>query len=201
MPKKKLSKREKRLQRQVEKQAEQVDKNARLAESVVIKQRGIRSKEIPLLVRQPRGGDFDISEYLGYCLTWSYDEVDLEGEWSWGEIRQWDDDEYIRIIEPHFQSQKNSTWNDIVQAEYNGRGGARRKLNKEQSLGSLVPEAQSRWMSFSKLEEFDTVFRFRLGSSRRVWGVRISHHFFVVWYERGHCIYPINGQECKKGSF
>jgi hypothetical protein len=41
------------------------------------------------------------------------------------------------------------------------------------------------------LAEFEELFRLRLGSNRRIWGVRIQHHFYMVWYERSHKICPI----------
>jgi hypothetical protein len=52
----------------------------------------------------------------------------------------------------------------------------------------LADEAQYR---AAELEKFsDTIFRFRLGSTKRLWGFRVVNHFEVIWYDPNHEIYP-----------
>ncbi len=62
-------------------------------------------------------------------------------------------------------------------------------MHHEQLVGTLVDEAQSRWLELG-LEEFDTAFRFRLGNTKRFWGFIVEGHFFGVWWERCHRLYP-----------
>jgi hypothetical protein len=197
--KKSIERKERRLRRKNEKRAKEKEKNARLSQSVVLPNRGIRSLEIPPIVKSPRS--IDSRDYLKYFFKWDISEADLLGEWSWGEPRKWNDTEYSRVIESHFSSQTGNIWEEIETQTYDGAGRSRRLKNKEQPLDSLIIEAQERWRDFEKLSEFENLFRFRLGTDRRVWGVRIQHCFFIVWYERHHCICPVNGKDCKKGSF
>lgn len=64
-------------------------------------------------------------------------------------------------------------------------------MHHEQGVGSLLDEAQNRWLELG-LEEFDTAFRFRLGGKRRFWGFRVQGHFFGVWWDREHSLYPVD---------
>lgn len=50
--------------------------------------------------------------------------------------------------------------------------------------------AIERWVELG-FEEFDTIFRFRLGNKKRAWGIELQGHFFMIWYERHHKIYEI----------
>jgi uncharacterized phage-associated protein len=59
-----------------------------------------------------------------------------------------------------------------------------------QELITLVKEAQNRWIEIG-LEEYDTAFRFRFANTVRAWGVRLEGHFYLVWWERHHKIYPV----------
>jgi len=54
-------------------------------------------------------------------------------------------------------------------------------------VDSLHVEAQKRWYEL-ELSQFDELFRLRLGSKKRIWGVRIEHHFYMIWYERGRTV-------------
>jgi hypothetical protein len=112
--------------------------------------------------------------------------------WSWGEARQWSDQEYSDIIEAHFNALANNSWGEIELLEYNGAGGYRKRLNKYQSLDSLRKEAQDRWIVDDLRAQFEVLFRFRLGTHKRIWGIRLQHHFFLVWYERNHMICPVD---------
>lgn len=118
------------------------------------------------------------------CVT----HADLEGFWSWGEPRRWSDVEQIKDINGHLDILLNNTWNEIETQTYNGADGYRKPLNKYQTLDSLCAEAQDRWINNPELEEFESLFRFRRGSKKRLWGIRVQHHFFLIWYERKHKI-------------
>ena len=52
----------------------------------------------------------------------------------------------------------------------------------------ITREAQHRLMVLDKY--FDTIFRFRLGNRRRLWGFRILANFDVLWFDPEHEIYP-----------
>jgi len=192
MPEKKtkLKPKERRLLRDIQKKEKNKAKNIRLVARVTIPDSSIRVIHKPVLGKDLRSKS--AGNYKSQRLTWCITEADLDGVWGWAESRQWTDDEYSRIIEPRFAGYKNNTWGQVEEDTYNGKNEARRRLNKGQPLNSLCDEAQDRWLENDKLAIYDTPFRFRLGTDRRVWGIRIQTHFFAIWYERYHKICPID---------
>jgi hypothetical protein len=187
LPKK--SKSENRREKKLQKTVKEIDKKVRFASSVTTTTKIVRLDWIPELSKKTHIS-YPIDEYKNICFSWSKTHADCEGEWSWGEPRFWNDDEYLLNIEGHLNNYINNTWNQVESQTYNGAKGFRKLLNKYQSLETLCPEAQSRWLANPILEEFDSLFRFRRGSNKRLWGLRMYHHFYLVWYERKHKICP-----------
>lgn len=95
------------------------------------------------------------------------------------------------MIHPAFREYERLTWSEIQGLTYNGKNGRRLKVAHYQEVASLAKDARARWQAI-KLEEFDSAFRFRLGSERRVWGVVVVPHFFIVWWDPKHQIYPLD---------
>jgi hypothetical protein len=184
-----MSKKEERLKRNLEKAAKKNDKSSRLAANIEIPDKFIRSSVKPELSKIPRSASPD--NHKDYYFAWCDTHADIEGSWSWNESRQWTDVEYAEIIKPQMVSHNNNSWNELELKTYNGKGGFRKRSNKYQSLASLCNEAQIRWFDLEILSQFEELFRFRLGTDRRVWGIRILHHFYLVWYERDHRICPL----------
>lgn len=184
-----MNKAEKRLKRKLEKQLKQDEKNARLSESVVIKDQYIRSNYVPSLDKKPSSLPPD--SYKNHYFSWCDSHSDIDGAWSWGEARAWTDDEHSSSISSTLNSNVNNSWKEVESKDYNGAGGFRKLLNKYQELTSLCDEAQARWLDLDYLSQFEELFRLRAGSNKRLWGVRVQHHFFLVWYERDHKICPI----------
>lgn len=123
----------------------------------------------------------------GQLVTWCDTKKDTEGNWTWGEPRQWNPDEWNGVILPGFQEFEKLTWQEIDAAG----SGSSHKMHHSQELSEIIREAQDRWCDVG-LEEFETLFRFRLGGTRRAWGFIVQAHFHFVWWERYHKIYPTN---------
>jgi hypothetical protein len=189
----KKSKAEARREKQLQKQAKQKKKSVVLSSSVQVKDRFIRSEIRPSFSKKPRSPN--PYQYKNNYFSWCCSLADTDDLWPWGEPRQWSDEEYSGIIEPHLNNYKNHSWAQVEAETYNGRGGRRSFLNKYQSVCSLRNEAQERWSELD-LFEFDELFRFRLGSQKRIWGFRVEYHFYMIWYERQHCICPVKGNPC-----
>jgi len=187
----KVSKKEIRLQRNLKKFAKKKEKSARLSSSIEIKDKYIRSTTAPPLEKKPRSKS--PSNYKKHYFSWCITHSDTGCSWPWNEPRQWSQDEYTQIIKPHMDSHNNDPWQDVETKTYNGSHGFRSLLNKYQPLDSLCGDAQLRWLELELISQFEELFRFRLGTNRRVWGVRIQHHFYMVWYERDHKICPPKG--------
>ena len=129
----------------------------------------------------PQGSRFDRR------MTWCRTRADVEGAWSWGEPRQWTDDEWTSTIHCDLSYLSASTWGEIDQMS----SGSAHKMHHAHELVDLVEEAQDRWIE-RDLEQFDSVFRFRIGGQkRRAWGFIVQAHFHLVWWEREHNIYPV----------
>lgn len=118
-------------------------------------------------------------------VTWCQKRADLEGSWTWGEDRLWGEAEWQQTIAPAFQEFARLTWGEV--AALSSESGHR--MHHGHEIADLDQEAQSRWRELD-LAEFDSVFRFRLGGTRRMWGYIVQAHFHMVWWDRYHKIYP-----------
>lgn len=118
-------------------------------------------------------------------VTWCITQADRAEAWSWGEPREWQEDEWESIIHPPLNELSKLTWKEIDQ--FSSDSGHR--MHHGHEISDLVSEAQERWKTIS-LEQYDSVFRFRLGGTRRVWGFIVQAHFHAVWWDRFHSIYP-----------
>lgn len=184
------SKKEKRLRKRIERQKRNNIKNARLSDKVEIKNKYIRSSVKPDLTKSPR--ITTEHNYKNNYFEWDAGHSDTDGNWSWQEPRQWGSWEYLNTIKHHMDSHTNNAWSEVEAFTYSGKQKYRKHLNKYQGVESICPEAQERWMSLENLAQFEELFRMRLGGGKRIWGVRVQHLFFLVWYERYHKICPVN---------
>jgi hypothetical protein len=118
-------------------------------------------------------------------VTWCTTRADREDIWSWGEPRDWKQDEWDSTMHPPLQHFADLTWQEVDQ--FSSETG--HKMHHGHEVGYLVDEAQERWKALS-LEQYDSAFRFRLGGTKRVWGFIVQAHFHAVWWDRYHKIYP-----------
>jgi hypothetical protein len=133
------------------------------------------------ILKEPRA----LTSRFAEPVTWCVRKFDGDGEWSWGEQRAWHDAEWSEDIEPKFKEFQQLTWKEVM----NMGSDSGHSMHHHQELDTLAEEAQYRWMDLN-LEEFDNLFRFRLGNKKRAWGIVVQAHFFMVWWEREHKIYP-----------
>ena len=125
-------------------------------------------------------------------LTWCTTVSDLDGKWSWQEQRCWTDEEWQTQILPNFSLLEKSTWSEILfEQKTPAKGGRSVPKYHHQELTTLVQEAQDRWIEIG-LEEYDTAFRFRFANTVRAWGIKLQGHFYLIWWERYHKIYPVS---------
>lgn len=123
------------------------------------------------------------SSSMTYCVS----RKDHHGSWSWLEPRAWTDAEWSEDIEPPMANFSGLTWGEI-DALGSGSG---HKMHHSHETAQLVEEAKQRWISLG-LEQFDTVFRFRMSGTKRAWGYVVQAHFHMVWWDRHHSIYPVS---------
>lgn len=184
-----MTPKQRKLARIAEKQVKQAEKSARLAANVIVKSPFVKigiKPDIRKITLNPNQFDYKMT-----LFEWCCTHGDTIGRWSWREKRAWSNEEFSDIISLKLTSLTTLPWAEVETLTYNGSGGARRFLNKYQPLDSICDEAQLRWLENDNLNQFEELFRLRLGGNRRIWGVRVQHHFFMVWYERNHKICPI----------
>ena len=126
------------------------------------------------------GSRFGIN--MTYCIT----KKDHDQQWSWFEPRAWTDQEWTEEIQPPLQHLSGLTWGAIDSLA----SGSGHKMHHSHEITQLEEEAQRRWLELG-LEEWDSVFRFRMGGTKRAWGYVVQAHFHMVWWERHHRIYPV----------
>lgn len=119
-------------------------------------------------------------------MTWCKTKADGNGDWTWGEPRAWTSQEWNEKIHPGMEELSPLTWREIESLN----SGSGHRMHHEQDLGDIAPEAIARWHEIG-LGEFDALFRFRIGGQKsHAWGYILQAHFFFVWWERLHKIYP-----------
>lgn len=200
----KFSKAQKRRLRQEEKAQAQKEKAVKLLYGVEnLATKTVKIAPIPELdlkiVKVQKQPDRTKSVYipseekfsLDCNLTWCITISDLEGEWSWKEQRRWTEEEWTTQIFHNFSSLEKSTWSEILyEHKTPAKGGKMVPKHHSQELNTLVKEAQTRWIEIG-LEEYDTAFRFRFTGTIRAWGIKLQGHFYLIWWERYHEIYPV----------
>lgn len=79
------------------------------------------------------------------------------------------------------------TWRGISEQ----RTGSGRQRHHAQAIESLEKNAK-RDIKRAKLEDLfgEEMFRFHLGSLKRLWGFRAERTFHVVWWDPKHKVYP-----------
>ena len=188
-----LSKKEKREIRNAKKLEKRSRSNERLIESIpprtdkpLVSEYDPNPENGPYL---PEGG----FNYRDYIFLWSADYSDVEGEWSWGELRQWSAEEFNKTIKPSMKAHESDSWQIVCNKTYNGSGSSRKPIYVEGiPIDRMDDEACERWKKDLTLYQYDPA-RFRVGTNKRIWGFRHLNCFFLVWYERNHKIYPLDG--------
>jgi hypothetical protein len=200
-----LSKAEKRKLRQQEKAQAQKTKSVKFSSSVEnLATKAVRIAPIPelnlKLVKVQEQPNRNKSVYIpseenfsNNCnLTWCTTISDLEGEWSWQEQRCWAEKEWETQILPNFSLLEKSTWSEILfEQKTPAKDNKSVPKHHNQELITVVKEAQDRWLDIG-LEEYDTAFRFRFTGTIRAWGIKLQGHFYLIWWERHHKIYPVS---------
>lgn len=112
--------------------------------------------------------------------AWRFRYIDEDGDWAIT------DDLLPEIIRVRLKEFEKIRWEEI-EAQTTGTKRRHRK-HHSQDVSSLCKKAQMRWADLKI--NYDTVFRFRFGSTIRLWGVRENAVFKPVWWDLKHEVYP-----------
>lgn len=109
-------------------------------------------------------------------------DLDHDGDWSWGV-----DEGVLRKILTFLREMEHLTWTE-VRAQLTG-GRRRGPKHKFIPAAHLCSQAQRRLLEL-QLDEFEELFRFRLGNMHRLWGVIHQDVFYPVWWDPDHKVCP-----------
>lgn len=174
-----------RLTRKQKKTIKQQEKKARLLSRPEFKitprtQQNIEGGETPRAIEDP-------GSRMQKLMDWTKENADIVGAWSWG-TRAWAEEDWDTIIHPNLSEFVKLTWAEI-ENQRTGPAGKRRQKHHDMDICDIAREAFDRWFDLG-LDEYETIFRFRLRGRARLWGYRISSKFFLVWWDKNHDIYP-----------
>jgi len=135
-------------------------------------------KECPRRL-QGIGDDYDSEHPL-----WRLSLLDLDHHdgWSWG-IQE----APLRKIVAFLTEMERLTWAQ-VRAQLTG-GSRRGPKHKAIPVDHLCPVAQRRLREL-QLDDFEEMFRFRLGNMERLWGMILDGVFYPVWWDQDHKVCP-----------
>lgn len=176
---------EARIARKIADQLRHKSRNVRVATEP--SSQVVRSEYAKDRPRQVRAGA-DPNSIFKTLMTWSIDDADREGEWSWGP-RDWSTEDWDEVLAPKLLEFERLTWAEINEA-FTGTNEKRRRMHHDMPKGSLSSEAKER-LSYLEYSN-ELIFRFRLGGTIRLWGFRIVSEFQVLWYDPEHQIYPVD---------
>jgi hypothetical protein len=101
--------------------------------------------------------------------------LDFDGSWGWGEFTT----AHVKALH-----EKCKGWETMRASELFGLGG-----NKLIPFGKLDPAARARLREI-ELDDLAGLWELRLSGKRRVWGTRVEHVFYLIWWDPEHTVCP-----------
>ena len=138
------------------------------------KSKRVKIKNTPNTTKKPRK-DPAITDTLTVNPVWQTAVIDLDGRWSWKDIESV---LFFNDILPKIQFYESMTWHEIL-----GRNSHEIKVEQ------ISPEAKKRLVDLN-LDDFETLVSLRLKGKQRVWGIKISNVFKILWWDPNHEVYP-----------
>ncbi|OLT12947.1 hypothetical protein BJF79_03340 [Actinomadura sp. CNU-125] len=113
-------------------------------------------------------------------------DAEYDGEWHWRVDRS-----TSAMLVRFLSDMERLTWREI----WDQRTHSKRRDSQKHKwipVTSLVKTAQDR-LAELRLDEFEEMFRFRVGNMGRLWGVLSEESprvFYVIWWDPEHKICP-----------
>jgi hypothetical protein len=115
---------------------------------------------------------------------WLFDNLCCCFPAPWRDGADWGMDVWAAHVEPKLKSYGSMTWGQIeVVKDHKNRAAPH-----DQHSVSLAPEAQEQ-LKLMGMDEALLLFRFALDREKRLWGVRETHRFRILWFDPTHLIY------------
>ena len=122
-------------------------------------------------------------------VVWQFGIADLEGAWGWKTTagRDW-----WKVILPKLKEFETMTWGEIMSA-----AGGRKEGNNHHpvEVKKLTQQARSRLAEIQQ-DDISELFSLRLGSKKRIYGIRDRRTLKLLWYDPYHgdnrrAVYPM----------
>jgi hypothetical protein len=107
-------------------------------------------------------------------VVWGLDYLDMDGRWGWGRCAQ----KHLGTILAFLRNLER-----LVHTEAFGR------KHKFVKIDALCPDAQKR-LAEIELDDLDGLWELRVSGERRIWGHRVGHVFYPVWWDPEHAVCP-----------
>lgn len=109
-------------------------------------------------------------------VEWKFGFIDKGGLWGFEKLTQ---KEFWDIILPTAKNYETMTWAEIKH----------RPHNHEISIDKIISEAKRRLKQIEK-DDTDELFSMVFDGSHRIWGIKHSAEFWILWWDPNHEIYP-----------
>lgn len=91
-----------------------------------------------------------------------------------------DNNDCVKTVMDTLRSYESMTWNEVLQdGQYN------HFVDKK----DLEQFAQDR-LTDLQMDDFDSIFRFRINGAQRLWGIKEIDIFYPIWWDPHHKICP-----------
>lgn len=129
------------------------------------------------------------TQYEKTRFKFSSSQIDLDVGPQCGCAWEWGPGNLIwRDVLHYLNDFSGKTWAEIEAERTGGRN--RHKKHHSMEVASLPKEARNRLGQHLGDDAPDTLFRFRLSGTNRLWGIRDGAIFHILWFDADHQVYP-----------
>ncbi|NQT38259.1 MAG: hypothetical protein HQ581_12255 [Planctomycetes bacterium] len=121
---------------------------------------------------------FDPSDFADDNPVWTVSLFDVKGPWGRGKVKS-EETLWAEIL-PKLRDYERMTWKQI---------DANRRYNHPVPVSKIIPDAKKR-LSDLNLDDYERLYRLRLGSRLRLWGIRDRNILRLLWWDPDHEICP-----------
>lgn len=137
------------------------------------KRPGIKTDPPPRSVR----ADHEPDEINGLHPVWSIQGLDRDGPWGWEKISK---TELLEVVD-RLRHLETMTWSEISKVRSCGYI----------PISKLCSRAQEHLIE-AKKDDADFLYKIRVNTRARIWGVRQGQKFLILWWDPEHTVYPID---------
>lgn len=129
--------------------------------------------ELPTPSKSPKVQHHD--DFMKSQPAWRISLIDMTGPFGWGAVNE----ATLCEIRQKLSDFENKTWNEILVSE--------KKRNHPVEISNLCKGARDRLQDL-KQDDIDELLSLRLTGKQRIWGIRDSNVFKVLWWDPDHSV-------------